>query len=108
MWAVADNQYASLAGVNAAGRTMRHAVDKKSGIAGLERNFAGTDNIIERIGTFFEDWMKQVGFVAPGDDHCRPVTRAYIGQRQQNIDLATAELIVVVAELGANSPFVRA
>ena len=52
--------------------------------------------------------MQQVGLVTAGDNHRRPVAWADVGQGQEDIDLATAELAVVITELGADAAFVRA
>ena len=46
--------------------------------------------------------------MAAGDEHRRAVAGADVGQGQQDIDLAAAELTVVVAELRADAAFVCA
>lgn len=105
---IANDQYPALAGIGAACRAVRHAVDGEGVVVGLERQLDGGGDLVDRFGTLREYGVQQIGFVAAGDDHSRAVARTDIAQRQEDVDLTAAELPVVIAELGADAALVRA
>ena len=101
MRAVTNNEHTPLTGVDAAGRSVGYTIDKTGRIAWLEWDFDGGGDLVEWIGAIFEDWMRHIGLVAPRYDHRWPIAIPHVGQRQQDVDLAAAELPIMVAELGA-------
>ena len=110
---IAKDDDAPFARINALGRAMRQAIHKKKGIAGLHAQLHRALNLVD-IGllavhlVFGCVWMREVGFVAAGDDHGCAIALANIGQRHQHIDLAAVEAAVVIAELRALGAFMPA
>jgi len=89
---------------------VHQAVDEQQRVAGLQIDWNGALQMVHAIPARIVAGlgMGEVGLVAAGNDHGRPIARPHVGQRQDEVDLPAAEHAVVVVVCPAQRALVAA
>ena len=92
---------------------MSQSIHKEGRVTRLHMEFNSAQHAVHRGAheifiSLGKARVRQIGFMAARDDHCRPVARSDIGHRNEDIYLSAEELVVVKSKLRAGSANVPA